>query len=181
MTIDLAGGPFRFSCRLTNPECHSNNPPSPIRLLRDTDYKQHDFKIIMKIFFGILGAAILLLSFPARPWAATTYICGYDISKNSAFEISDVVISIDKKDSVAIACNPGAMNYRETFHLVEDTSTDIVFSSQHSSSAIDKEATSVFGLDLRTGRLYHCLNRFRMPGNPIWVATCIKADNRQTI
>ena len=81
----------------------------------------------MKIFFGILSAAILLLSFPARPWAATTYICGYDISKNSAFEISDVVISIDKKDSVAIACNPGAMNYRETFHLVEDTSTDIVF------------------------------------------------------
>ncbi|WP_244104256.1 hypothetical protein [Burkholderia gladioli] len=98
MTTDLAGGTFHFSCRLTNPECHSNNPPSPIRLLRDTDYKQHDFKIIMKIFFGILSAAILLLSFPARPWAATTYICGYDISKNSAFEISDVVISIDKKD-----------------------------------------------------------------------------------
>ncbi|AJY62890.1 hypothetical protein [Burkholderia glumae] len=135
----------------------------------------------MKVFIGALCVATLIFAFPARPRAEPVFVCGYDVSRNLDSGKSNIVISVDGNGSVAVACDPNGTDYRETFRLVEDTPTDIVFSTQNSASSADQAVTSVFGLDLRTGRLYHCLNRFRMPGNPVWVADCLREGSRQAI
>ncbi|CAM2158882.1 conserved exported hypothetical protein [Paraburkholderia tropica] len=116
----------------------------------------------------------------AQALAAQIYICGYVNDKTSMYNKDDVVISVDGETVIAVACAPVSSAYRSRFHVVENNSTDVVFSAEMV-PGLGKGPTSVFGLDRRTGRLYHCVNRFRMPSEPVWIATCFQASKHQII
>lgn len=136
--------------------------------------------MILKAFLKCFVAFPLFSLQISQALATQTYVCGYGNDANSIYRKNDVVITVDAETAVAVACAPVSSAIQMQFRVIEDNPADIVFSAG-SMPGLGNGATSVFGLDRRTGRLYHCVNRFRVSGNPVWIATCFQAGKRQMI